>query len=337
MTKKVAVIGGGIVGCITSLFLIEKGYEVTLLDQSAIGQEASWAGAGILSPLLPWNYQDAVNNLCFGSADFYHQLSEILKKDTGIDSEWIESGMLIYDINDKENAISWCQKNDIEIQQVQIEKTPYLFLPHVAQIRNPRLLKALKIFLIKKNVVMMEHQKVSPIIDSNNFIRCLQTESDLNLEADYYVVASGAWSSFVLNEIDIPKIKPIRGQLIQYPSIKEKLPYIIYKDDFYLVQRQDGVILAGSTKEDVGFDKGITDEARHSLQQKAEHLMPALKNYSIENQWSGLRPGSEGNVPMIEKHHKYDNVYLNVGHYRYGLTMAPKAARIISDLITLNG
>jgi glycine oxidase len=337
MTKKVAVIGGGIVGCITSLFLIEKGYEVTLLDQSAIGQEASWAGAGILSPLLPWNYQDAVNNLCFGSADFYHQLSEILKKDTGIDSEWIESGMLIYDINDKENAIRWCQKNDIEIQQVQIEKTPYLFLPHVAQIRNPRLLKALKIFLIKKNVVMMEHQKVSPIIDSNNFIRCLQTESDLNLEADYYVVASGAWSSYVLNEIDIPKIKPIRGQLIQYPAIQEKLPYIIYKDDFYLVQRQDGVILAGSTKEDVGFDKGITDKARHSLQQKAEHLMPALKNYSIENQWSGLRPGSEGNVPMIEKHHRYNNVYLNIGHYRYGLTMAPKAARIISDLITLNG
>jgi glycine oxidase len=337
MTKKVAVIGGGIVGCITSLFLIEKGYEVTLLDQSAIGQEASWAGAGILSPLLPWNYQDAVNNLCFGSADFYHQLSEILKKDTGIDSEWIESGMLIYDINDKENAIRWCQKNDIEIQQVQIEKTPYLFLPHVAQIRNPRLLKALKIFLIKKNVVMMEHQKVSPIIDSNNFIRCLQTESDLNLEADYYVVASGAWSSYVLNEIDIPKIKPIRGQLIQYPAIQEKLPYIIYKDDFYLVQRQDGVILAGSTKEDVGFDKGITDEARHSLQQKAEHLMPALKNYSIENQWSGLRTGSEGNVPMIEKHHRYNNVYLNIGHYRYGLTMAPKAARIISDLITLNG
>jgi glycine oxidase len=184
---------------------------------------------------------------------------------------------------------------------------------------------------------MMEHQKVSPIIDSNNFIRCLQTESDLNLEADYYVVASGAWSSYVLNEIDIPKIKPIRGQLIQYPAIQEKLPYIIYKDDFYLVQRQEGVILAGSTKEDVGFDKGITDEARHSLQQKAEHLMPALKNYSIENQWSGLRPGSEGNVPMIEKHHRYNNVYLNIGHYRYGLTMAPKAARIISDLITLNG
>lgn len=337
MTKKVAVIGGGIVGCITSFFLIEKGYEVTLLDQNAVGQEASWAGAGILSPLLPWNYQDTVNNLCFGSADFYHQLSEILKKDTGIDPEWIESGMLIYDINDKDHAISWCQKNHIEIQQVQIDRTSCLFLPLVAQIRNPRLLKALKTYLLKNNIVMMEHQKVSPIVDSNDFIHCLQTESGLNLEADYYVVASGAWSSYVLNEIDMPKIKPIRGQLIQYPSIKEKLPYIIYKDDFYLVQRQDGVILAGSTNEDVGFDKGITEEARHSLQQKAESLMPVLKNYNIENQWSGLRPGSEGNVPMIEKHHKYNNVYLNVGHYRYGLTMAPKAARIICDLITLNG
>jgi len=337
MTKKVTVIGGGIVGCITSFFLIEKGYEVTLVDQNTIGQEASWAGAGILSPLLPWNYQDTVNNLCFGSADFYKQLSETLKKDTGIDPEWIESGMLVYDINEKNHAVSWCQKNHIEIQEVQTEKIPCLLLPHVAQIRNPRLLKALKIYLIKNNVVMMEHQKVSPISDSNNFIRSLQTESGVNLEADCYVIASGAWSSYVLNEVDMPKIKPIRGQLIQYPVIKEKLPYILYKDDFYLVQRQDGVVLAGSTKEDVGFNKGITEEARHSLQMKAESLMPTLKNYNIENQWSGLRPGSLDNVPMIEKHHKYNNVYLNVGHYRYGLTMAPKAAKIISDLITLNG
>jgi len=337
MTKKVAVIGGGIVGCITSFFLIKKGYEVTLIDQSAIGQEASWAGAGILSPLLPWNYQDSVNNLCFGSADFYHSLSETLKQDTGIDPEWIESGMLVYDEYDKDLGMNWCQKNNIEIKQIQIEKKTCLLLPHVAQIRNPRLLKALKIYLIKNNVVMIEHKKVNPISDSNNFIHHLQVENNINLEADFYVVASGAWSSNVLNEIETPKIRPIRGQLIQYPAIKEKLPYILYKDDFYLVQRQDGVVLGGSTKEDVGFDKGITEEARNSLQQKAESLLPILKNYKIENQWSGLRPGSDGNVPMIEKHHKYNNVYLNVGHYRYGLTMAPKAARIITDLITLNG
>ena len=308
-----------------------------MIDQSAIGQEASWAGAGILSPLLPWNYQDNVNNLCFGSADFYHSLSETLKQDTGIDPEWIESGMLVYDEYDKDLGMNWCQKNNIEIKQIQIEKKSCLLLPHVAQIRNPRLLKALKIYLIKNNVVMIEHKKVNPISDSNNFIHHLQVENNINLEADFYVVASGAWSSNVLNEIETPKIRPIRGQLIQYPAIKEKLPYILYKDDFYLVQRQDGVVLGGSTKEDVGFDKSITEEARNSLQQKAESLLPILKNYKIENQWSGLRPGSDGNVPMIEKHHKYNNVYLNVGHYRYGLTMAPKAARIITDLITLNG
>ena len=337
MTKKVAVIGGGIVGCITSFFLIQKGYEVVLVDQNAIGQEASWAGAGILSPLLPWNYEDTVNDLCFGSANFYYELSETLKKDTGIDPEWVDSGMLIYGVADKDHAISWCQKNHIEIQQVQIEKTICLLLPQVAQIRNPRLLKALKTYLIKNNVVMMEHQKVTPISDSSEFIRHLQIENGMNLKADYYVVASGAWSSYILNEIEMPKIKPIRGQLIQYPAIQEKLPYILYQDDFYLVQRHDGIVLAGSTKEDVGFDKSITEEARHSLQKKAESLMPALKKYNIENQWSGLRPGSKGNVPMIEKHHKYNNVYLNIGHYRYGLTMAPKAAKIITDLITLNG
>jgi glycine oxidase len=337
MTKKVAVIGGGIVGCITSFFLIKKGYEVTLVDQSAIGQEASWAGAGILSPLLPWNYQDTVNNYCFGSADFYQQLSGLLKKDTNIDPEWIESGMLIYDTNDKNHAISWCQKNHIEIHEVEVDKNKCLLLPRVAQIRNPRLLKALRTYLIKNNVVIMEHQKIKPIDGLNNSILQIKTEKGTDLEADYFVIASGAWSSFLLNEIDAPKIKPIRGQLIQYPFIKDKLPYILYKDDFYLVQRQDGIVLAGSTTEDVGFNKSVTEDARWFLQQKAEALMPFLKNYKIENQWSGLRPGSEGNIPKIDKHPRYNNVYLNIGHYRYGLTMAPSAAKIITDLITSHG
>lgn len=337
MTKKIAVIGGGIVGCITSFLLIEEGYQVILVDQGSIGQEASWAGAGILSPLLPWHYEGSVNNLCFGSADFYKKLSETLKKETEIDPEWEESGMLIYQTGEEDQAVSWCKENQIEIQQVEVEKNSCLFLPQVAQIRNPRLLRALKKYLINHNVEVMEHQKVIPISDPNNFIHHLQTENGLNLEADYYVVASGAWSSYVLNETDTPKIRPIRGQLIQYSTIQEKIPYILYKDDFYVVQRQDGIVLAGSTKEDVGFIKGITEEARYSLKEKAESLMPELKKYHIENQWSGLRPGSEGNVPIIEQHHKYNNVFLNIGHYRYGLTMAPKAARIICDLITLNG
>ena len=337
MAKKIVVIGGGIIGCITSFFLIEKGFDVSLVDQNAIGQEASWAGAGILSPLLPWHYEDNVNDLCFGSADFYCQLSKILKKDTGIDSEWIESGILIFSEKDERHAMNWCHNNHIEIKETEVDKNKCLLLPRVAQIRNPRLLKALKTYLIKNNVVMMEHQRVNPISDSNNSIHHLQTEKGINLEADYYVVASGAWSSLVLNEIDAPKIKPIRGQLIQYPAIQEKLTNILYKDDFYLVQRQDGVVLAGSTTEDVSFDKGITEAARYSLQNKAEVLMPLLKNYNIQNQWSGLRPGSEGNVPIIGKHPKYNNVYLNIGHYRYGLTMAPKAARIITDLITTHG
>lgn len=337
MTKKVVVIGGGIVGCVTSLFLSEKGYEVVLVDQSAMGQETSWAAAGILSPLLPWDYHDDVNSLCFKSTNFYYQLSERLKKDTNIDPEWIESGMLIHDVQEEAHAINWCKKNHVEIQRIEKDRKTCLLLPRVAQIRNPRLLKALKVYLVQNHVAIIEHEKIKPIKDSTHLVCNLQTESGLNLEADQYVITAGAWSSYVLNEVDKPKIKPIRGQLIQYPMIQEKLLHILYSDDFYLVQRQDGIVLGGSTTEDVGFDKGVTEDAKNYLQHKAESLMPVLKKYNIQNQWSGLRPGSEGNVPIIEKHPNYDNVYLNIGHYRYGLTMAPQAAERIVNLITQDG
>jgi len=53
----------------------------------------------------------------------------------------------------------------------------------------------------------------------------------------------------------------------------------------------------------------------------------------VENHWVGFRPGTKENIPIIGKDGKYENVYINSGHFRYGLTMAPKSAEIINSLL----
>ena len=57
------IIGAGIIGCATALALAREGAQVTILDRGALGAESSWAGGGILLPLLPWDYSDAVVSL----------------------------------------------------------------------------------------------------------------------------------------------------------------------------------------------------------------------------------------------------------------------------------
>jgi glycine oxidase len=87
--------------------------------------------------------------------------------------------------------------------------------------------------------------------------------------------------------------------------------------------------------EDVGFDKSTTHAARDSLWQRARILLPALRDMPLIQHWSGLRPASPDNIPTIGRHPLLQNLYINSGHFRYGVTMAPASVEIL--LNELNG
>jgi len=108
---------------------------------------------------------------------------------------------------------------------------------------------------------------------------------------------------------------------------------MIYKNGFYMIPRQDGYLLAGSTLEDVGFDASTTETVRDEIAAKAEAIMPALKGQPIIKHWSGLRPGTPDNLPTISAHPDIQNLFLNTGHFRYGLTMAPASAKLVVDIM----
>ena len=337
MAKKVVVVGGGIVGCFTALALNDRGRQVTLVERNVVAAqtsgESSWAGAGILFPLLPWMYKDEVNNLAIAGAAMYPQLCERLLTKTGIDPQYILSGMQLLPPYDENLAINWCKKNQILNQQ----NASGLLLPLVAQVRPPNLLQALRQLLISQKVMLLENTQLEPLKNSD-YIDGWKTNTGAVLEADAYVVTSGAWSFELLKKTLLKlNIKPMRGQILLYdatnlPAI-DKPNNITYQDGFYLVPRRDGLILAGSTLEDVGFNIDTTETMREQLQLKAEKILPSLKHASVIKHWSGLRPGTPDNLPTIAAHPTIKNLYLNTGHFRYGLTMAPASAALVTALI----
>ncbi len=331
--KKVVVVGGGIVGCLTALELINRGCQVTLVERNVVASqtsgESSWAGAGILFPLLPWMYKDEVNQLALAGASIYPHLCKHLLTTTGIDPELINCGMQILAPADALTAADWCLKNNIPLQA----NVQGLFLPSVAQVRPPQLLKALRLALIQSGVTLLERTELQALNQSEQ-LNSWQTTTGEILEADQFVVTSGAWSFELLkNTAQQLNIKPMRGQILLYEQVGEKLTHIVYKDGFYLVPRQDGLLLAGSTLEDVGFDKNTTEDVKLALQTKAENILPSLKNASVLKHWCGLRPGTPENLPAIAAHSSIENLYLNTGHFRYGLTMAPASAQRIAALM----
>ena len=333
MKYSIVIIGGGIVGCMTAMELTQRGHRVTVVERNQIAAqtsgEASWAGAGIVYPLLPWMYRDEVNQLALAGADLYPQVCEALYHETGIDPECAKSGMLIKPPFDRELALAWCAKNHVEALAIADD----LLLPNVLQVRNPRILQALKQWLIQHKVTLLEHTELVPLGQSDQINRWATTTGQI-LEADQFVVTSGAWSFELLkNTTQTLNIKPMRGQILLYKQPTATQSHILYSNGFYIVQRRDGYLLAGSTLEDVGFDTGTTSEVKLELQTKAESLMPSLINTPIMKHWSGLRPGTPDNIPTIAAHPSIKNLYLNTGHFRYGLTMAPASAKILADLL----
>ena len=78
--QRIIVVGGGIVGCMTAMALVQRGCSVTIVERNVVAAqtsgEASWAGGGILLPLLPWMYTEAVNVLTNNGASAYKALSQ---------------------------------------------------------------------------------------------------------------------------------------------------------------------------------------------------------------------------------------------------------------------
>ena len=332
MPLKVTVIGAGIVGCLTAIKLKESGYDVTIIDKNEIGKESSWAGAGILFPLMPWEYEPRVFELCIYAANFYKNFSSKLFKITGIDSEFIESGLVCINPRGSENILNWVKNNNLNINECTFLDQPSYFFPRVTQIRPPRLMKAIKLFMQEIGINIRENTNLIKLKKESHNIKSWPTVENEQIKADIFVITSGAWTSnLVIDHEDI--IYPVRGQMIQYKKIEVNIKHVLYSDDFYVLQRKDGVILAGSTVEHVGFDKNTDVTALNQLMKKTSILIPELKGVIPENHWAGIRPGTKGNIPIIKKSENYENIFINSGHYRYGLTMAPMSAEEIYKLI----
>ena len=333
MAKHIVVVGGGIMGCLTALALVERGCQVTIVERNVIAAqtsgESSWAGAGILFPLLPWMYKDAVNQLAMAGAGLYPALCQRLLDETGIDPEYTQSGLQILPSFDEVAAIDWCKNYQIPLEK----NSNGLFLPTIAQVRPPNLLQALRQILIQSGVKLIENMQLEPLKNVEN-ITGWRANSGEVLEADAFVVTSGAWSFELLKDTAAKlDIKPMRGQILLYENVPEIPKNIIYSNGFYLVPRRDGLLLAGSTLEDVGFDTRATEDVKQDLKIKAESILPSLKHAAIRKHWSGLRPGTPDNLPTIAAHPSIKNLYLNTGHFRYGLTMAPASADLVASLV----
>jgi len=350
--KRVVIVGGGIIGCLTALYLHRLGAQVTILEKGQAGHEASWAGAGILCPIHPWLYPDSFSHLVDASLSLYPAMHEMLMEMSHTSIQWRKSGLLIPLFEDdriqhRQIALAWSKRFHWQVEELDTAQCKAhepclndqvaggLLWPDVRQVRNPRLLQAVKQALETCGIMIREQAEVLAVQQSSSgHINAVSLANGERVEADAVLLAAGSWSGELASQIDLTlPIQPVKGQIVLLKDQPGKVNHIIKHDDVYLVPRSDGHILVGASMEHVGFQRGTTDTVVEQLLDATYKIAPGLKSAAVVQQWMGFRPGSPDGLPYLGPVDGHPGLWVASGHYRNGVVLAPGTADIISRWI----
>ncbi len=348
---EVLIIGGGVIGLSIARELHKKGIEkITILERGRVGREASHAAAGMLAAQAETDRADDFLHLCSDSNKLYPNFARELFDETGVDIELERSGTLYTaftenDVREIRRRFDWQRKANLTVEHLNAESVrkfePFvspdvreaLFFPNDWQVENRKLLNALQKYAALNRIEIIENSTVENILIENGRFVGAETANG-SFAAETVVLATGAWTSFIKsNGFSLPKVKPIRGQIITFQTAKRLFQKVIYSPRGYLVPRLDGRILVGATVEDVGFDKATTDAGTAFLRETALEIAPSLINLNVAEKWAGLRPFAADGMPVLGAFPEIENLFVAAAHYRNGILLAPLTANIIADKI----
>ena len=356
-TSDVLVIGGGVIGLCCAYRLAKAGLAVALIERGYCGQEASWAGAGIISP-CSWHRTDELARLHMDAVYRYHEFADELRSGSGVDPQFRRCGELglILDDNRLKMAVNEVRviggRSTPEGEPIAQTLTPQQagevepnlggeilgaqYCRLTAQVRTPRLLEALLACCNVVGVRIEEGGEVRALLKDGQRVLGVATNHGPVL-AGQTVLCAGAWSSQLdpLLAEHMP-IHPVRGQIILLHMDRQPFQRIIAIEDqhFYMVPRSDGHVLVGSTEEhDSGFSKRQTARALAKLSSLALLHMPILSEATIVRTWAGLRPGTPDRRPFMGAVPGLEGLVAASGHFRTGLTTAPVIAEIVAELV----
>ena len=159
------------------------------------------------------------------------------------------------------------------------------------------------------------------------------------LKADAYVLAMGSLSPLYGKPLGIElPIYPAKGYSVTMPvkDASKAHQVSLTDDEFKLVFSRlgDRLRIAG-TAELNGYDRDLNRVRCEAIVRRVEELFPGAGDTERAQFWTGLRPATPSNVPIIGRS-RIKRLFLNTGHGTLGWTHAcgsgKSIARIVSGL-----
>jgi len=178
------------------------------------------------------------------------------------------------------------------------------------------------------------NQNVEKLIVEGDAIKGVQVNGKV-LTADRYVLAFGSYSRDFLKPLDLQlPVYPVKGYSLTIPIVDPAFaPQSTVLDETYkiAITRFDQRIRVGGMAELSGFNLGLNEDRRATLQMVTQDLFPG-GDMAQASFWTGLRPMTPDSTPIIGAT-RFKNLFLNTGHGTLGWTMACGSGKLISDIV----
>jgi glycine oxidase len=351
-TSDVIVIGGGIIGLAVAYYLRRAQLHVTLVERGIVGREASWAAAGYLSFQGDSNHPGPRLDLMRVSRLMYdgwiEELAEFAVADTGF---WrcglLEICVTEAEAREHQERVAWQKAAGYTIEWLDAatvrQRQPHLaadlplyggvWLPEVAQVRPPRLLKALTEAVIRLGVEVREYAPVVGITRTGEQVTGVTLAGGEYLAASVVINAAGSWAPQIAPEMARLPVKPVKGTIVLLETAAPPSREVVVSARGSLYPRPDNKVLLGGTLEDAGFDKRVKLAAVDHLVHQAIALMPTLQDATLVTAWTGLRPSSHDNLPYLGPIPGLRGAYAATGHFRNGILLAPITGVLLKEMI----
>ena len=352
--RDVIVVGGGIIGCLTAYLLSREGLKVTIIEADAVASHASGFAFGGLGPLEGAGIPDPLLGFSVWCLERHASLSPELEEASGVDTQFHLRDRLILAFDDSEalrykEEIKW-QK---DVKGFHVEWLDQADVLKVEPRANPACLGASyaqgtgAIEAYRYNLAAAQAaekfgaeillRRVTGLISQGGRCSGVTLETG-QLEAGAVVLAVGPWSHQASSwcGVELP-VSPLKGQVIRLQLTADPMRASLNYAGSYAASKPDGLIWAGTTEEEAGFDAGITTAARDKIMGDLLKMAPSLADAELVQQTACLRPISADGLPIVGKVPGWENLYVGTGSGRKGILWSTGMCHGLADLIVKGG
>jgi glycine oxidase len=346
----VLVIGGGVIGTAVARRLARSGAAVTVIERGTPGAEASWAAAGMLSPLAEAARPGHFLDLLLDARRRFPAYCAELHEQTGIDVGYRSEGTLMLALRDEdeeelEERYRWQRAAGLEVERLSAADVRdlepavtcavrwALRFPGDHQVENRSLVRALWAGAVQSGVAFRLGAEATRLIRRGTVAAGVELSDGERLHASAVVLAGGSWAGRLENLPRRVPVEPVHGQLLALEALPPPLRHVVDSPRCYLVPRADGRLLVGATVERRGYRKLVTPAGIMQLLRGALEIAPGLEDLPLAETWSGLRPGTPDDLPILGADPDVSNVVYATGHFRNGILLAPITGEIIGEVV----